>query len=112
MTNVTKTTGTCDARSAPRHRRPAAALPVEELRHPRRAHRRVEREAGNGLDAKCDEREKVDERRQRIVPGGDLSVHFHLQHVRLHHVDNLLLLLLRHREEIGPLGVFVAHKSQ
>ena len=54
---------------------------------------------------------KVDERRQRIVAGGDGAVHLGLQHVGLDDVDNLLPLRLFQREEVAPLGVLVADEA-
>jgi hypothetical protein len=75
------------------------------------AHAGVEREAGDGLEAKGQEGQEVDERRQRIVAGGDFAVHLDLQHVGLDDVDNFLPLLFGDREEVVPLGVLVADKS-
>src|SRR5664280_866138 len=86
--------------------------PGEHAWKPRIAHAGIEREARNGLGDKREECQKVDKRRQRVVPGGDFAVHLRLQNISLDDVDNLFLLLLRNREEIIPPGVFVPTKPQ
>ena len=45
--------------------------PREHARQERVAHAGVEREAGDGLEQNARNVQEVDERRQRVVPGGD-----------------------------------------
>src|ERR1035438_2088041 len=82
--------------------------PHKHARQPRIAHAGIKRKPGDGLGHECQESKEVDKCRQRIVARRNGAVQLGLQHVGLDHIHNLLPLRLFQREEVVPLGVFIA----
>src|SRR6516165_10501593 len=84
--------------------------PGKHVGQKRAAHAGIERKPGGRLKQERQERQEIDEARQRVVPDRYVAANLRLQHIHLDNVADLLPLFTLVGEEVRPARVSVAGK--